>query len=138
MLYQCPGRDLAITDGGSGLHVRVPKAPSSTDPWNAEHVPVSYRLEPTPGFQGAQRLLRKNGRTGEERPLRGCLLKRVQFALVPLRTSGTGGGGLSDLQAYLEITLVGMGSENGTVVHTASMLYPLVLMAPVGLYTLRT
>lgn len=140
MLYQSPRRDLALLPHpdlgeGRGIGLRVPDLPAGATPWTAEHATVSYSLRKVAGASHAYRLVRRDEKHGTEAEIRGCLLRDMVAHLVPCGSAG--GNGLSAYQAYLDVTMIGVGSERGLVTHTASMLVALPLMAPAGAYELQ-
>jgi len=140
MLYQCPQRDLALLPHpelgpGRAISLRVPDPGEATDPWKALHVPVLYELRRVAGSPHAHHLVRKEAESGRETVLRSCLLRDMLAHFIPLKAQAS--QGLSRYQAYLEITMIGLGSPEGTATYTASMMVPLALMSPAGIYTVR-
>jgi len=140
MIYQCPSRDLALLNhpelgDNRGLSVRVSDGSISSDSWRATFVPVSYALRRVAGSSHAYHLVRTDTNSGKETVLKSCLLRDMLIRHVPLKDGG--GKGLSPYQAYLEITMIGLGSLNGQDSYTASMVVPLALMYPAMAYTVK-
>lgn len=140
MLYQCPQRDLVLIahpelGENRGVSLRVPDVRNGAGLWGALHVPVTYSLRHVEGPSQAYRLVRTETKTGRETVLKSCLLRDMVVHFVPLKT--TRSQGLSPYRAYLEVTMVGLGSVTGAVTYTSSMMVPLALMSPAGAYTVR-
>lgn len=125
-----PAKDLAIfnpgTDlgAGRGLSIRVPRE-MTNDFWFYTWDPVTYQLDPIMGTETMvprpYQLVRidSNGR----KPLANCYLADMLVNVVDVGT-------VSEMQAYLEITLVGLGSPGSKAMYTQSQLLPLTLWAP--------
>lgn len=131
-LYQEPTRDLGIFNNGRGVSVRIPSEPlDENNLWQALHSPVTYTLKDIPGSKGAKYLIRKDDKEGggSERQLKGCYLRDILVQYIPQ-------GKISPLQAYLEVTMIGMGNPKNDVTYTTSMLIPMPLMLPTGQYSL--
>jgi prepilin-type N-terminal cleavage/methylation domain-containing protein len=121
MLFQLPDRDLVISPDRHALTIRVPGS-LPEDFWKADFEGLIYRLERMPGTTGTFRLVRQFRKQSEA--IAGCLLQDVTFTHVRP-------GGLSPLQAYLQVTLVGLGSADRPTTYTYSMFLPLTkLKAP--------
>jgi hypothetical protein len=112
-------QDLAIFDDGRGLSVRVPREITG-DFWNYTWDPVTYRLQRIPGTLGAA-LIRTDSKGSQK--LANCLLRDMLVRIVAV-------GEVNPMQAYLEITLVGMGQPNGKEMYTNACLIPLTLWSP--------
>jgi hypothetical protein len=124
MLYQWPSRDMAIFAGQTALGLRVPGRLDPADFWSKENNvfdPVTYTLQLVPGSRNVFRLIRKD--LGGPSPLRACLLGGLHFEKI-------GPGVVSQDQAYLQVTMVGVGSEKPSAFFTSSMLIPLTPMYP--------
>lgn len=138
MSYQCPQRDLVLLShpelgDGRGVSLRVPDAPGADDPWRETYVPVTYQLRRVAGSKAAYHLVRTMAASGRETVLANCLLRDMLVHFLPPGSAGS--PGLSPYQAYLEITMVGLGSVDGTATYTASIMVPLAMMRPAGAYT---
>jgi type II secretory pathway pseudopilin PulG len=121
MLYQIRDRDVVISPDHRSLTIRVP-ASLPDDFWNADFEGIVLRLERVEGTSNTFQLVR-HSRTGAQ-VISGCLLEDVQFEFIPA-------GGLSTLQAFLEVTLVGLSSEKTATRYTYSMFLPITrLKAP--------
>lgn len=131
--------DLSITKDGRGFAVSVPKG-LEPDLFKADWQVVRYALEAVPKSEGAHRLIRSvdDART----PLASVLLKDLRVRFVPPKGVRVPAEpvyaqeGVSPFQAYLEITLVGMGAPAGKQTYTASILHPLSATAKPAPYTL--
>lgn len=116
-----PGTDLGV---GRGLSVRVPRD-MTADYWYYTWDPVTYQLDPIMGTENMTprpyQLVRidSNGR----KPLAGCYLADMLVNVVDV-------GKVSEMQAYLEITLVGLGAPGSKQMYTQAQLLPLTLWAP--------
>lgn len=116
-----PGTDLGV---GRGLSVRVPRE-MTQDFWYYTWDPVTYQLDPIMGTENMTprpyQLVRidSNGR----KPLAGCYLADMLVNVVDV-------GKVSEMQAYLEITLVGLGAPGSKQMYTQAQLLPLTLWAP--------
>jgi len=118
MRFQDLRRDLAILDGGRTLSLAIPR-PLTPDFWSCLHDPVVFALTPVPGAKDAYTLTRQEN--GKGRTIGGCLLKSLYFRIIPP-------GEISALQAYLEVTMVGLGAVGSKTTYTGSVLVPLTLM----------
>jgi hypothetical protein len=114
-----PSKDLAIFDDGRGLSVRVPREVGN-DFWYYTWDPVTYRLQAIPGTDSFA-LVRTDA--SGSKPLASCLLRDMLVRVVPV-------GEVSDMQAYLEITLVGVGNASSKAMYTQAQLLPLTLWSP--------
>lgn len=131
-LYQEPTRDLGIFNMGRGVSVRIPSEADPNNLWQALHSPVTYSLKEVPGSDPnnkSHQLVRKDDRDNSERILKGCYLRDLLVQYIPQ-------GQISPLQAYLEVTMIGMGGPKSKAVYTSSMLIPMPLMLPTGQYSL--
>lgn len=119
-----PSKDLAIFKDGRALSVRVPRE-MTPDFWYYTWDPVTYELAPPidsnespPRYQ----LLYRTDKDGKK-PLANCYLKDMLVKIVPIKE-------VSAMQAYLEVTLVGIGNPTSTTMYTQAQLLPLTLWAP--------
>lgn len=120
MLFQVPARDLVITPDRRGLTIRVPGA-LPEDYWKADFEGLVYRLEPATGATKAFRLVRQFRK--ESDPIAGCLLRDASFTYVAP-------GGMSPMQGYLQVTLVGTSGADRSSTYTYSMFLPLTKLKP--------
>ena len=123
-----PSKDLAIFNPGAGmgraLSVRVPQD-MTPDFWFYTWNPVTYEMAPSLDNQDNPPRYYLLYRTDEKgkKPLANCYLKDMLVRVVPM-------GEVSAMQAYLEITLVGLGGPNSNTMYTQAQLLPLTLWAP--------
>ena len=107
--------DLVLTNQNRGLSTLVPEA-FGTDLWNNQTSPVTYSLEPVEGASEVFRLIRKD--SAGSHALGGCLLKDLLITYVAPKD-------ISKLQAYLQVTMIGLGSTSAKATYTGSALLPL-------------
>lgn len=127
MVLVDPARDLAIHTAGQGLSFYVP-ARDAGDFWDVDCVPISFTVEPIGGHPGLCRLVRKT-MTGTT-VIGGCTLESFSVKLVPA-------GDIAENQTYLEITVIGAGSESGEARRFASALVPITLATAPEPYVLE-
>jgi len=106
--------DLVIMNDGRALSMLIP-APTA-DLWTLPVQPVTYTLAAVPAADRVYRLLRDDG--AGPRPVAGCLLRDLLVRYVAP-------GEISAQRAYLEVTLIGLGSERPRTSYSASALLPL-------------
>lgn len=127
-----PSKDLAIFNPGGdigdgrGLSMRVPRE-MGADFWYYTWDPVTYELKYPLGikvedYNPRPLQLWRTDSTGSK-PLANCWLADMLVRVVPV-------GEVSEMQAYLEITLVGLGSPGSKAMYTQAQLLPLTLWAP--------
>lgn len=131
--------DLVIAKEGRELAFSVPKR-LETDLYMCDWTVVKYELERLPGATGVHRLVRSVG--DQPTPLASCLLKDLRVRYVPPKGVPVPAEpiyaqeGMSPFQAYLEITLVGLGSAAARQSYTASLMHPLTFARPPAPYKL--
>jgi hypothetical protein len=107
--------DLKILNGGRGIGMLVVEE-MGPDLWSSGTVSISYSLAPVAGAREVYQLVRQE--KGPPRPISGCLLKDLLIQYVPV-------GQVSALQAYLEVTMIGLGSTSARATYTGCSLLPL-------------
>lgn len=116
-----PGTDLGV---GRGLSLRVPRE-LTPDFWYYTWDPVTYQLDPIMGTENMvprpYQLVRIDDKG--RKALANCYLADMLVNVVDV-------GAVSEMQAYLEITLVGLGAPGSKAMYTQSQLLPLTLWAP--------
>ena len=116
-----PGTDLGV---GRGLSMRVPRD-MTPDFWYYTWDPVTYQLDPILGTETMvprpYQLVRID--SAGRKPLANCYLADMLVNVVDV-------GKVSEMQAYLEITLVGLGAPGSKAMYTQAQLLPLTLWAP--------
>jgi prepilin-type N-terminal cleavage/methylation domain-containing protein len=119
-----PSKDLAIFKDGRALSVRVPRE-MTPDFWYYTWDPVTYELAPPVDSNENPPRYQMLYRTDEHgrKPLANCYLKDMLVKIVPIKE-------VSAMQAYLEITLVGIGNPTSSTMYTQAQLLPLTLWAP--------
>src|SRR5262249_15257177 len=85
------------------------------DYWGGTYLGTQYFLEKVNGTN-ASHLIRRTLQSKTVVP--GCLFQDMTCDYIPP-------GKIAGQQAYLQVTLVGLGRLNGTVTYTSSTLFPL-------------
>jgi len=118
--------DLSIFNQGRGLSFLVADT-LGDDLWNSPATAVTYMIRPASSQSDVFQLVCQD-KSGT-RTVAGCYLKDLMVVFRPK-------GQISPLQAYLEISMIGVGSPGGKATYAGSSLIPLTPLVPPRFYLL--